>query len=102
MLACTRVLLLRAVHMLDEGTMPRLFTSEHLRVILDFAHVGLRAPHLVEISLFLVDYPFADRLYPGALDLVSRLRRRGMTVILSDGDLVALLSPAGAGGSPER
>jgi len=29
--------------MLDEGTMPRLFTSEHLRVILDFAHVGLRA-----------------------------------------------------------
>src|SRR5450759_1333572 len=43
MLACTRVLLLRAVHMLDEGTMPRLFTSEHLRVIRDFAHAGLRA-----------------------------------------------------------
>ena len=47
-----------------------------------------REPHLIEISLFLVDYPFADRLYPGALDLVSRLRRRGMTVILSDGDVV--------------
>jgi FMN phosphatase YigB (HAD superfamily) len=47
-----------------------------------------RDPHLVEISLFLIDYPFADRLYPGALDLVSRLRRRGMTVILSDGDVV--------------
>src|SRR5665647_2614556 len=47
-----------------------------------------RDPHLIEISLFLVDYPFADRLYPGALDVVSRLRRRGMTVILSDGDVV--------------
>jgi FMN phosphatase YigB (HAD superfamily) len=47
-----------------------------------------REPRLIEISLFLVDYPFADRLYPGALDLVSRLRRRGMTVILSDGDVV--------------
>jgi FMN phosphatase YigB (HAD superfamily) len=47
-----------------------------------------REPRLIEMSLFLVDYPFADRLYPGALDLVSRLRRRGMTVILSDGDVV--------------
>ena len=34
----------------------------------------LRDPHLLEISLFLVDYPFADRLYPGALDVVARLR----------------------------
>ena len=47
-----------------------------------------REPNLIEISLFLVDYPFRDRLYPGALDLVSRLRRRGTTVILSDGDVV--------------
>ncbi len=47
-----------------------------------------REPHLIEISLFLVDYPFQDRLYPGALDVVSRLRGRGMTVILTDGDVV--------------
>ena len=47
-----------------------------------------RDPHLIEISLFLVDYPFADRLYPGTLDLIRRLRRRGRTVILSDGDVV--------------
>jgi FMN phosphatase YigB (HAD superfamily) len=47
-----------------------------------------REPHLIGISLFLVDYPFADRLYPGALDLVGRLRRRAMTVILTDGDVV--------------
>ncbi len=47
-----------------------------------------REPHLIEISLFLVDYPFADRLYPGALDVVGRLRRRATTVVLSDGDAV--------------
>jgi FMN phosphatase YigB (HAD superfamily) len=47
-----------------------------------------RDPHLIEISLFLIDYPFADRLYPGTLDLIRRLRRRGRTVILSDGDVV--------------
>jgi FMN phosphatase YigB (HAD superfamily) len=47
-----------------------------------------REPHLIQISLFLVDYPFRDRLYPGALDVVSRLRGRGMPVILTDGDVV--------------
>lgn len=47
-----------------------------------------REPHLIEISLFLVDYPFQDRLYPGALDVVGRLQGLGMTVILTDGDVV--------------
>jgi FMN phosphatase YigB (HAD superfamily) len=47
-----------------------------------------RDPHLLEISLFLVDYPFAARLYPGALDVVRQVRHRGTTVILSDGDVV--------------
>jgi FMN phosphatase YigB (HAD superfamily) len=47
-----------------------------------------RDPHLLEISLFLVNYPFANRLYPGALDVVERLRTWGPTVILSDGDVV--------------
>ena len=40
------------------------------------------------MSSFLVDYPFADRLYPGALDVIEHLRRWGPTVILSDGDVV--------------
>jgi FMN phosphatase YigB (HAD superfamily) len=45
-------------------------------------------PHLLETSLFLIDYPFADRLYPGALDVIARCRRRGPAVIFSDGDAV--------------
>ena len=43
---------------------------------------------LLEISAFLIGYPFADRLYPGALDVVRRLSAVGPTVILSDGDVV--------------
>ena len=39
------------------------------------------------MSSFLVDYPFADRLFPGALDVLQRLRGCGRTVILSDGDV---------------
>src|SRR5713226_4184158 len=44
--------------------------------------------HLLSMSSFLVDYPFADRLYPAALDVVKRFRSWGQTVILSDGDVV--------------
>jgi FMN phosphatase YigB (HAD superfamily) len=44
--------------------------------------------HLLSMSSFLVDYPFADRLYPGALDVLARLRGWGPTVLLTDGDVV--------------
>src|SRR5499433_1151152 len=44
--------------------------------------------HLLSMSSFLVDYPFANRLYPGALDVLERFRSWGQTVILSDGDVV--------------
>ena len=44
--------------------------------------------HLLSMSSFLVDYPFANRLYPGSLDVIERFRSWGNTVILSDGDVV--------------
>ena len=47
-----------------------------------------RDSHLLAMSLYLVNYPFADRLYPGALDVILRFRGWGPTVILSDGDIV--------------
>jgi FMN phosphatase YigB (HAD superfamily) len=45
-------------------------------------------PRLLMISSWLVDYPFADRLYPAALDVLEHVRAWGKTVILSDGDVV--------------
>jgi FMN phosphatase YigB (HAD superfamily) len=48
----------------------------------------LHDPHILEMSSFLVDYPFADRLYPKALELVIQLKRRWAVTIFSDGDAV--------------
>jgi hypothetical protein len=48
----------------------------------------LHDPRLLRIANWLVEYPFADRLYPGALDAVRHARQWGFTVILSDGDAV--------------
>jgi FMN phosphatase YigB (HAD superfamily) len=45
-------------------------------------------PRVLLISSFLVDYPFADRLYPYALDVIAYLAGFGPTIILSDGDVV--------------
>ena len=44
--------------------------------------------HLLSMSSYLVDYPFANRLYPGALGVLERFRAWGPTVLLSDGDVV--------------
>jgi len=49
---------------------------------------GPDAHKLLSMSGFLIDYPFAERLYPQALEVVERLGRLGPTVILSDGDVV--------------
>lgn len=43
---------------------------------------------LLAMSSFLVDYPFANRLFPHSLDVLERFRAWGPTVILSDGDVV--------------
>jgi FMN phosphatase YigB (HAD superfamily) len=43
---------------------------------------------LLLMSAFLIDYPFADRLYPKALEVLEHVRAWGPTVILSDGDVV--------------
>ena len=47
-----------------------------------------RDPNLLAISSFLVDYPFANRLFPGSLDVIERLNGFGQAVILTDGDVV--------------
>jgi len=43
---------------------------------------------LFKTASFLLDYPFASHLYPGALDVLRHFATMGRTVILSDGDVV--------------
>jgi FMN phosphatase YigB (HAD superfamily) len=47
-----------------------------------------RDTRLLEISSFLVHYPFEERVYPGALEAIASMREHGQPVILSDGDVV--------------
>jgi FMN phosphatase YigB (HAD superfamily) len=71
---------------------------EQLRVELGYAdYLGAlqryrieypRDPHLLTVSRFLVNYPFANRLFPNSLDVVEHVRQWGEPVILSDGDAV--------------
>lgn len=43
---------------------------------------------LLSVADFLIDYPFAERLYPRALEVLEYLGRQGTTVLLTDGDVV--------------
>jgi FMN phosphatase YigB (HAD superfamily) len=45
-------------------------------------------PALLQMSAFLLEYPFADRLYPRALEVVAYLHTLGQPAILSDGDVI--------------
>ena len=47
-----------------------------------------RDPCLLAISSYLVNYPFANRLFPSSLDVLERFAEFGPTVILTDGDVV--------------
>ena len=62
--------------------------TDYLGALQRYRLGAMNDPRLLGMSSFLVDYPFAERLYPGALAVLAHLRRRGPTVILSDGDVV--------------
>jgi FMN phosphatase YigB (HAD superfamily) len=62
--------------------------ADYLGALQRYRLGAMHDPHLLMVSSFLVDYPFANRLYPGSLDAIEHLRRWGLTVILSDGDVV--------------
>ncbi|MBW4051375.1 MAG: HAD family hydrolase [Proteobacteria bacterium] len=62
--------------------------ADYLGALQRYRLENLDEPQLLLMSSFLVDYPFASRLYPGALEVLEHCRRFGPTAILSDGDVV--------------
>ena len=66
----------------------RLGYVDYLGALQQYRLEHLDDPRLLQMSSFLVDYPFAQRLYPGAQPVLRHLARFGPTVILSDGDVV--------------
>jgi len=49
---------------------------------------ALHRPEILRMSNWMIDYPFADRVYPGAMNAVRHVRQWGLPVVLSDGDAV--------------
>ena len=62
--------------------------ADYLGALQRYRHEAPNDTRLLLMSGFLMDYPFAGRLYPGALGAIEHLRKLGPTVILSDGDVV--------------
>jgi FMN phosphatase YigB (HAD superfamily) len=62
--------------------------ADYLGALERYRMEEMHDPRLLRISNWLVDYPFADRLYPGALDAVKHAQQFAPVVILSDGDAV--------------
>ena len=62
--------------------------ADYLGALERYRMEEMHDPRLLRISNWLVDYPFAERLYPGALDAVRHAQQFAPVVILSDGDAV--------------
>ena len=62
--------------------------ADYLAALQRYRLGALHEPRLLAMAIWLIDYPFADRLYPGALTAVAHAGTLGTPVILSDGDAV--------------
>jgi FMN phosphatase YigB (HAD superfamily) len=62
--------------------------ADYLGALQRYRLENLDDPQLLRMSSFLIEYPFASRLYPRALEAVANCARWGPTVVLSDGDVV--------------
>jgi len=62
--------------------------ADYLGALQRYRLESLHDPRVLKMSCWLVDYPFAQRLYPDALDVIEHVRNWGVPVILSDGDAV--------------
>jgi polyphosphate glucokinase len=61
---------------------------DYLGALERFRLEAIHCPEVLRMSSWLVDYAFASRLYPGAVDTVNHVKKLGCPVILSDGDAV--------------
>ena len=71
-----------------EDLMVELGYRDYIGALQNFRVEHPREIELLAMSSYLMDYPFAERLYPNALQVLKRLRSVAPTVILSDGDVV--------------
>ncbi len=73
---------------LFESLRAELGYADYLGALQRFRQERPRDPHILAVSEFLLEYPFRERLFPGALDALAACARLGPVAILSDGDAV--------------
>ena len=62
--------------------------ADYLGALQRYRGIYPRDPHVLNLSEFLLHYPFASRLFPKSLDVVKYVKQFGTPVILTDGDVV--------------
>jgi FMN phosphatase YigB (HAD superfamily) len=62
--------------------------ADYLGALQQYRSTHPHDPTLVSLSSFLINYPFANRLFPNSLDVIERMKTWGPVVILTDGDVV--------------
>lgn len=62
--------------------------ADYLGALERYRLEAMHDPRVLRMSNWLVDYPFAARLYPGTLDAIRNMKQHAPVVILSDGDAV--------------
>lgn len=70
------------------GLVDELGYTDYLGALERYRVEALHRPEILLMSSWLVDYPFADRLFPGAFEVLKHVQQWGQAVILSDGDAV--------------
>lgn len=71
-----------------EGLRDELGYADYLGALQRYRSEHPRDPHLLLLSHFMIEYPFARRVFPKAFDAIARAKKLGQAVILSDGDVV--------------
>jgi FMN phosphatase YigB (HAD superfamily) len=71
-----------------EENRTKLGYADYLGALQRYRLENLGDPNFLQSAFYLLDYPFADRLFTGSLDVIKHLSRWGPTVILSDGDVI--------------
>jgi FMN phosphatase YigB (HAD superfamily) len=62
--------------------------DDYLGALQRYHNAHAHDPHVLEVSRFIIDYPFETRLFPHANEVVRRFKKWGKVVIVSDGDVV--------------
>jgi len=71
-----------------EQSRTKLGYADYLGALQQYRSEHPRDLRLLAVSRFLVNYPFANRLFPNSLDVIERVKKWGTAVLLTDGDVV--------------